>query len=370
MRNLDSVMLIASTDLLHDPRPVAADEIITLVGLPDYPPPSVAPNTVLLSFDADAPTPVLTRTVNAPAASWDTAPARDLLTGLGIGDALKNAIRRLSPVSLPANHTPLVCAMRYPDGWHTYSRTDQTTNQWRFIRTSADPVAAPDDADLPWLDPALAAHAEHAQALNNAYCTTPDGLAGLEVEVKLTLDPTAAIWPLATELHRRLLGGEILTMIPRFGVDIAAWDYDNFLFEVTAPADQRGYVSFMDIGGNGFQLKRKQFDSDALKRRERLTSDIHPDRPLDAYVRDVLHLQARQLPPFRRIRYDIMMESAATGNRYSILLDRCTLHQDASQVLTQCEIEYRRTRSVLHVSEESVLNELTALCDWTTHFLT
>jgi hypothetical protein len=369
MRHLDAVLLIADIDLLHHTKPVPPDEPITIVGLPEYSPPAAPPNTILLSFDADTPMPVQTRTRNATVSTEHTAPARDLIRGLGIGDTIKGAIRRVSPTALPDNHTPIVCALRYPDGWHTYSRTNQTALHWCFIRTSETPVPAPHNADLPWLDPALAAHTRHATALNNAYCATPPGLAGMEVEVKFTLDPTAAVWPLATDLHRRLLDGDILAMIPRFGVDFAAWDYDNHLFEVTAPADQRGYVSFMSIGGDGFQLKRKQFEADALTRRETLTGDVHPDRPRDAYVRDTLHRQARRLPTFRRVRYDILMESAATGNRYSILLDRCTLHDDPDDVLAQCEIEYRRTQSVLPLSEDSILGELNALCDWTANFL-
>jgi hypothetical protein len=78
---------------------------------------------------------------------------------------------------------------------------------------------------------------------------------------------------------------------------------------------------------------------------------------LDDYVRDVLKLGARRMPTFRRIRYDINVESLATGNYIGIFFDRCHLTDRPGVVMCQCEIEYCRTRSLLPPPEDSVLTD-------------
>jgi hypothetical protein len=203
------------------------------------------------------------------------------MNGLDLADAAKNMIDQVSSARDSAEHTPLFCALRYLDGWHVYSRTHQGTHRWCFIRTTPSPVPATHQDDIPWLDSALTAHADHVEILNSNHCTTPAGFSGQEVEVKLTLPATTSIWPLATDLHLRLTAGDILDMVPRFGVDFETCDYDNYLFEVTAPSHERGYVSFI----------ARQLPTQREEVRHRLRpetdGDIQPNRPLHAYVGDV-----------------------------------------------------------------------------------
>jgi hypothetical protein len=110
-------------------------------------------------------------------------------------------------------------------------------------------------------------------------------------------------------------------------------------------------------------MKRKWFTADAFARREEL-SDVAGVTDLDAYVREVLQLEARRLPTFRRIRYDVNVESLATGHYYGIFFDRCELTDQPTVVMCQCEIEYCRSRATQRPAEASLLREMDVVADW------
>jgi hypothetical protein len=364
------ILAIGDIRLLHHPGPLTAEDTITLVSIPHAVTPGTTPNTVMLSFDSHTSVPAQTRTGDHGPTITSAIALDQITDGLLLGPALQDAIRRAAPTVASEQHTPLVCALRGHDGWHTYSRTHRDHRRWCFIRTSPDPLTRADDPGNAWLDPALAAHAVHVEKLNSNHCTKPPAFAGREVEVKLTLPADAPLWSLAAQLYARLHADAIPNMVPRLGLDFETRDYDNLLLEITAPDEQRGYVSFMGLRGDAYRIKRKTFTTDQLIRSESVSGDIIPDRPPEQYVREVLGLEGRMLPAFRRVRYNIMMESTLTGNHFSILLDRSALLQDEHQALAQCEIEYVRTRRVLPITEEEVLEELHALVDTTSRFLT
>ncbi len=75
------------------------------------------------------------------------------------------------------------------------------------------------------------------------------------------------------------------------------------------------------------------------------------------------------MPPFRRVRYDVNLESIASGHLYAALFDRVTLLARPDLALVQCELEYRRSRTVLPPDEPAVLAELDRLGDWLETFL-
>ncbi|MFI5681983.1 hypothetical protein [Streptomyces cellulosae] len=70
------------------------------------------------------------------------------------------------------------------------------------------------------------------------------------------------------------------------------------------------------------------------------------------------------MPPFQRVRYDIQCESMRTGHVYGIFLDRCSLLAPPEVVLSQCELEYLRSRSVLDHDQDEVLHEMERINDW------
>ncbi|MGH3885486.1 MAG: hypothetical protein ACRDSZ_02780 [Pseudonocardiaceae bacterium] len=117
-------------------------------------------------------------------------------------------------------------------------------------------------------------------------------------------------------------------------------------------------------------IKRKWFTQDAFARREQLTTDVAIGGPLDDYLHNALQLKAQPLPPFRRVRYDINIESIHTGNIFSILYDRCTLLDIPDVVLCQCELEYIKTRTAFFPKETEVLNDIDHLARWIEILLT
>ncbi len=66
---------------------------------------------------------------------------------------------------------------------------------------------------------------------------------------------------------------------------------------------------------------------------------------------------------FRRVRYDVNVESLRTGHGYAVMFDRCTLPASSEAesgdgaVLVQCEVEYLRSRTVLPVDEDMLMDE-------------
>ncbi|WP_406502948.1 hypothetical protein [Streptomyces sp. NBC_01602] len=117
-------------------------------------------------------------------------------------------------------------------------------------------------------------------------------------------------------------------------------------------------------------LKRKWITEDTFARREELTPglDITPDR-FEAYLGKDLGLQVRALPPFQRVRHDIQCESMRTGHVYGIFLDRCALLAAPEVVLSQCELEYLRSRSILDHDQDEVLIEMERVDNWPCEYL-
>jgi hypothetical protein len=109
---------------------------------------------------------------------------------------------------------------------------------------------------------------------------------------------------------------------------------------------------------------------DSFARREEL-SELGPiPTSLDVYVRDVLGLRARRMPTFRRLRYDINVESLRTGHYYGIFFDRCHLIDHPTEVMSQCEIEYWSSRTTGQPAEAEILDEMQQVGTWVEALLT
>jgi hypothetical protein len=356
----EALLLIADADLLFRPRRLQPDELLTLVTVARPPTPDL-PHTVMAGFDGDRAVQTLTRTVDPTREHAQEVPARQLLHGLQLGQPLVDALTELG--SDASHHTPLFCATVHPDGWHTYSRVHLRHGDACFIRTSTTASGDPNDV-LSWVNDAITRHAIHAMQLNSLEGAITQAHMGKEIETKLTVPPDTALWPLAADLHDRIAGDVLPEMAPRFRDPLETWDFANALFEVSGPGDERGYVSFLYTKPGLYQVKRKNYQADALVRHEHVDVDVPITEPLDNYVRDTLGLLARPMPPFRRVRYDVKFESLRTGHHYGIFIDRCTLHADPTETLVQVEVEYLRSRSVLPLDEPGVFAELHRTTDW------
>ncbi|MGW1656187.1 hypothetical protein [Streptomyces atratus] len=189
--------------------------------------------------------------------------------------------------------------------------------------------------------------------------------AGTELEFKYTLDPTPDIWAASMELLKSLRDGKLKGCRPEYREEFQIHHTENHLFDVTGPEKEIGYASFIPTVSAGHVLKRKWFAEDAFARREELFSNIAiTSDGFEEYLRKELGLQVRAMPPFRRVRYDVQCESMSTGHVYGIFFDRCSLLAAPEVVLSQCELEYRRSRSVLIQDEKEILSEMKRIDHW------
>ncbi|MEV0039452.1 hypothetical protein [Streptomyces sp. NPDC050804] len=194
-----------------------------------------------------------------------------------------------------------------------------------FVRTSHRPVGKGPVEELQWLDPALATYAKYALALNNHQRHFRTKFPGMELEYKYNLPSTTDIWAISKEILKAIRRGELTGCRPEYRDDFQINSFDNHLFEVSGPNSERGYASFIPTVEGGHVLKRKWFTEDAFARREQIQKvEVRPDA-FEEYLRSERGLQVRAMPPFKRIRYDVQLESMTTGHVYGIMSDHCSL---------------------------------------------
>lgn len=290
----------------------------------------------------------------------------ELFPGAIAGPALRDLVGAETAPGL----VPLCYLAEHPGGgYHAYAQIRFHPEDACFVRTTREPVGHGPVEELRWLDPVLAAHAESSTALNNHLRYFRKHFPGTELEFKYTLAPAPDIWAASMELLKVLRDGELEGCRPEYREEFQIHHTENHLFDVIGPEPEIGYASFIPTVTAGHVLKRKWFTEDTFARREELTPglDITPDR-FEAYLSEELGLQARAMPPFQRVRYDIQCESMRTGHVYGIFLDRCSLLAAPEIVLSQCELEYLRSRSVLDHDhdhdQDEVLSEMERIDDW------
>lgn len=343
-----SWLILGDVRYLTGARPTPGTNIITLVPVPHAPTPEPR-NTIVMAWRELGPTHLMARTLDGQHRAVTPCDGHDLFDAGLPGPALTHVVTTVSNAAGKPTDTPVTCVPLFyltatpttgAVELHVYSQIRFLADDACFIRITPTPLPAENIDDLSWLTTALELHDRQAQFLNSHECHYRKCFDGQELEYKYTLDPTADIWTLAVDTHRRLRTGHLTGFIPRYRNEFESWDFPNHLFEVTGPEADRGYVSFIPMVNGKYLIKRKWFTQDAFARREQLTTDVDIEGPLDDYLRNTLHLPAQPLPPFRRIRYDINIESTHTGNIFSILYDRCTLLDAPDVALCQCELEY------------------------------
>lgn len=115
---------------------------------------------------------------------------------------------------------------------------------------------------------------------------------------------------------------------------------------------------------------RKRYARDQTLRREELTHApglaAAPANPAQV-IRDRYGLVPAWGATYRRVRYNVMLESLRTGHVFSIMYDRCTTSHTA--VLIQAEVEYLPSRTLRTSSSRQTLGELNQLTTWTRELL-
>ncbi|MFB6984441.1 hypothetical protein [Streptomyces sp. NPDC056304] len=281
------------------------------------------------------------------------------------------ALRELVGTGAASGLVPLCYLAEHPGGgYHAYAQIRFHPEDACFVRTTPRPVGNGPVEAMRWLDPVLAAHAESSMALNNHLRYFRKHFPGTELEFKYTLDPAPDIWAASMELLKKLRNGELEGCRPEYREEFQIHHTENHLFDVTGPEEEIGYASFIPTVTAGHVLKRKWFTEDTFARREELTPgvDVAPEG-FEEYLRGKLGLQVRAMPPFQRVRYDIQCESMRTGHIYGIFFDRSSLMAEPEAVLSQCELEYLRSRSVLDHDKGEVLREMERIDNWLRDYL-
>ena len=165
------------------------------------------------------------------------------------------------------------------------------------------------------------------------------------MERKFTFHGVPDTWQLINDLYDELLDRKLEGYVPELDRDFQVFDYESHLFEVSDDPDEAGYISFIPQADGRMTVKRKWFIRNAEIRRETVTGNLHIElNQAPAHVKTMTTAKVRQLPVFRRKRFDINFESLRTGNIFGVYFDICRT-QMPQHAFAQCEVEYCRTRT-------------------------
>ncbi len=144
--------------------------------------------------------------------------------------------------------------------------------------------------------------------------------------------------------------------VPQFLDNFNQWDFDNYLYEVLSPKESQGYISFIRCPDNKYVVKQKKYTQDSLERIEIRTKNVVIDGSMEDYLAiNYPNINYKRMSPFNRKRFDINLESLDTGNIFSIMFDKSLPFEKRDRLLSQCEVEYLKSRTVgncIKVEEE------------------
>lgn len=261
-------------------------------------------------------------------------------------------------------------------GWQPYTLVSFTGKDALFIALDGPPVDGdPRDSAVVsgWVADLSARHQAHAARLNNHQRWFVNARPGLEIEQKFTLAGRPDIWLLAARTRELVAAGAIDGWIPEHGSNggFEQWDFLSHIYEIAAPEAERGYIAFIPAVDGSWGVRRKWFTADAVIRREELTGglDLGPNPDLRAVIRDRYDLTPSWGGCYRRVRYNVLLESLRTGHVFSVMFDRCTDSAGRAPDLHQAEVEYIRSRVISARPDDCLMDEFGQLCAWTRQFL-
>jgi hypothetical protein len=189
-----------------------------------------------------------------------------------------------------------------------------------------------------------------------------------ELERKFTFMEIVDIWRLVVILHQSICLGGLPGFVPETDKDFQVFDYHSTIYEVNGPVDEQGYISFIPQADGKTAVKRKWFIENAELRKESLSwgMDIAAD-DWDEVAASMATAEPVRLTTFRRKRFDVNFESLSTGHVFGIYFDICRDLGGSGEWMSQCEVEYCRTRTLGRLDD--VYPEFEAVCGWTEIFL-
>ena len=277
------------------------------------------------------------------------------------------------------------CLPNSETGFHIFSQIEYDDSEILFIRTSDTPVVGSTiclnkGEEEPSVRSSSYAHVLFAEAmrLHSLYGTALNNhrgyftrcFPGQELEHKITISEPVDIWALAVAFYGEIKNGEMGGFIPAFKEEFHCRDFQNHMLEIIDPPADLGYVSFIPEGNGLYSVKRKRFSSDQLVRGEQVDRNIPVEGPFEDYIFKRYGLNAYRQPSFRRVSYDLRVESTQSGNIFEVLFDVSSINDSSKCRLIQCEIEYVKSRTIRTPDEGKVLEELKSLLCRAEAFLT
>jgi hypothetical protein len=274
------------------------------------------------------------------------------------------------------DQAPLFVLSPAEGGWRPYTLVSFTGKDALFIALDGPPVEGdPGDSRVvnEWVADLSARHRAHAARLNNHQRWFVNAQPGLEIEQKFTLAGRPDIWLLAARTRDLVAAGAIDGWIPEHGSNggFEQWDFLSHMYEIATPEAERGYIAFIPAVDGSWGIRRKWFTADAVIRREELTGGLAlgPDPDLRAVIRDRYGLAPSWGGCYRRVRYNVLLESLRSGHVFSVMFDRCTDSAGLAPDLHQAEVEYIRSRVISGRPDDDLMGEFGLLCAWTRQLL-
>jgi hypothetical protein len=274
------------------------------------------------------------------------------------------------------DQAPLFVLSPAGGGWQPYTLLSFTGTDALFIALDGLPVEGDPGGSRvvsEWVADLSARHRAHAARLNNHQRWFVNARPGLEVEQKFTLAGRPDIWLLAARTRDLVGVGAVDGWIPEHGGNggFEQWDFPSHIYEIASPELERGYIAFIPAVDGSWGIRRKWFTADAVIRREQLTGglDLGPDPDLRAVIRDRYGLAPSWDGCYRRVRYNVLLESLRSGHVFSVMFDRSTDAAGRVPDLHQAEVEYIRSRVISGRPGDDLMDEFGQLCDWTRQLL-
>ncbi|TCC16492.1 hypothetical protein [Kribbella speibonae] len=279
---------------------------------------------------------------------------------------LREQCRGLAPLFL----------LRPVDGrWTPYTQQSFTGDDVLFVALPGSPLTGDSPGANPtaWTSELAERHRACGPMAVNHQRWFVNALPGQELEYKFTVQGEPDLWRLTTLILDTVRDGGLQDWICEHGNNggFEQWDFDNHLFEITTPRAERGYVAFIPAVNGTWIIRRKRFIADAEMRHEVLIEGVvlGPNPDLSAVIADRWRLRPAWGEVYRRVRYNVLLESLASGHVFSIMLDRCTDRAELVDPLHQVEVEYVRTRTLRPVDLSLLRSEYEQLVAFTREFL-
>ena len=392
----EAILCIGSVHLLNGLSTFDLDNYVFLIFLDDILLKNeVNLNTILLSFKSDKEYSYFLVDFQGRQVRCGTVAGNRLFNGMYLGDQLIDVIRRncaTDTVKASGTFAPLFVTRYkvtkcdelsiYRD-WYSFGQVRFRGTDALFIRLhqeaytwvkSEDPKKMPmlgtgNIAPMGWLEESIRLHRDNFLFLNNHQCYYKKCFKDNELEYKYNLEGEVDIWSLTRGCYERIKDDQLPGYILEYGDEFQQWDYMNYLYEIPSPESEQGYISFIPTTDGLHTIKRKWFIKDQFSRRESLYHRVDVKGSFDRHIEQEFGLTYRRLPPFRRIRYDVNLESVKTGHVYGIFFDHCLVAGAPINFLVQCEIEYLRSRVCFDPDEDSIMGELAEVSDWTEAYM-